>query len=132
MDALANRKSLTGDPDRAAATIAPDCTGLNFYALDRGLRDLLPLYLSGNDFAKLQPHFDRLDALSRSRGVSLPRTGDKDPPLLNPHDRCVRDVSFSEYRDQLRENEYIPLRDFQCHAMILRSGALGMEAPLPA
>ena len=30
---------------RPRAIIAPDCAGQNFYAIDRGLRDLLPLYL---------------------------------------------------------------------------------------
>ena len=44
---------LLARPGRGAAHIAPDCTGQNFYALDRGLRDLLPLYLSSDDFAKI-------------------------------------------------------------------------------
>ena len=30
MDAIANKKSLAGDPDRGAAHIAPDCAGQNF------------------------------------------------------------------------------------------------------
>ena len=67
MDARASQTSLTDAPDRGAAHIAPDCAGLNFYAADRGLRDLLPLYLSTSDFAKLEPHFDRLGALAGGR-----------------------------------------------------------------
>jgi alkylation response protein AidB-like acyl-CoA dehydrogenase len=132
MDALANRKSLTGDPDRAAATIAPDCTGLNFYALDRGLRDLLPLYLSGNDFAKLEPHFDRLGALAGGRLDELARMADKHPPVLNPRDRFGRDEDWIDYHGAYHEMEDIAFGDFQFHAMSHRAGALGMEAPLPA
>ena len=50
-------------PRRGADHIAPDCAGQNFYAIDRGLRDLLPLYLPADDFSRLEPHFDRLGAL---------------------------------------------------------------------
>ena len=45
MDALAARASsgegLAPAPRRGADHIAPDCAGQNFYAIDRGLRDLL-------------------------------------------------------------------------------------------
>jgi hypothetical protein len=95
MDALASKTSLTGDPDRGAAHIAPDCAGLNFYALDRGLRDLLPLYLPAGDFAKLDPHFDRLGALAGGRLDELARIADKHPPMLNPRDRFGRDEDGS-------------------------------------
>jgi hypothetical protein len=33
------------DLDRGANHLAPDCAGQNFYAIDRGLRGLLQLYL---------------------------------------------------------------------------------------
>jgi len=36
--------------------LAPDCAGQNFYAGDRGLRDLLRHYLEPNDFRRLEPH----------------------------------------------------------------------------
>jgi hypothetical protein len=36
--------------------LAPDCAGLDFLALDRGLRDLLALYLPADAHADLLPH----------------------------------------------------------------------------
>ena len=39
-----------------AAAIAPDCSGLDFFAIDRGLQDLLPLYMDRDLLAHLTPH----------------------------------------------------------------------------
>jgi acyl-CoA dehydrogenase len=132
MDALASKKSLTGDPDRGAGYIAPDCTGQNFYAVDRGLRDLLPLYLSSGDFAHLEPHFDRLGALAGNRLDELARLADKHPPELHPRDRFGRDEDWIDYHGAYREMENIAFGDFQFHAMSHRAGTLGMDRPLPA
>src|SRR5581483_4289074 len=132
MDALANQKSLTGDPDRAAAMIAPDCAGQNFYAIDRGLRDLLPLYLPKSDFARLEPHFDRLGGLAGGRLDELARIADKHPPVLHPRDRFGRDEDWIDYHGAYREMEQIAFGDFQFHAMSHRAGVLGMDRPLPA
>ena len=132
MDARASQTSLTDAPDRGAAHIAPDCAGLNFYAADRGLRDLLPLYLSETDFAKLEPHFDRLGALAGGRLDELARMADKHPPVLNPRDRFGRDEDRIDYHGAYREMESIAFGDFQFHAMSHRAGALGMDTPLPA
>jgi alkylation response protein AidB-like acyl-CoA dehydrogenase len=132
MDTLASRKSLTGDPARGAAHIAPDCTGANFYALDHGLRALLPLYLSRDDFARLEPHFDRLGALAGNRLDELARLADKHAPVLHPRDRFGRDEDWIDYHGAYREMEGIAFGDFQFHAMSHRAGALGMERPLPA
>src|ERR1700761_7474284 len=132
MDALASQKSLTGDPDRGAGYIAPDCTGQNFYALDRGLRDLLPVYLSSGDFARLEPHFDRLGELAGGRLDELARIADQHPPELRPRDRFGRDEDWIDYHGSYREMERIAFGDFQFHAMSHRAGALGMDRPLPA
>jgi alkylation response protein AidB-like acyl-CoA dehydrogenase len=132
MDALANQKSLTGDPDRGAARLAPDCAGANFYALDRGLRQLLPLYLSNGDFAKLEPQFDRLGALAGGRLDELARLADKHPPILHPRDRFGRDEDWIDYHGAYREMEGVAFGDFQFHAMSHRAGTLGMDRPPPA
>src|SRR5690348_16497894 len=132
MDAFASQKSLTGGPDRGAATIAPDCAGLNFYAIDRSLRDLLPLYLPASDFARLEPHFQRLGALAGGRLDELARLADKHPPILHPRDRFGRDEDRIDYHAAYREMEQIAFGDFQFHAMSHRAGALGLERPLPA
>src|ERR1700686_3013318 len=117
---------------RGADHIAPDCAGQNFYAIDRGLRDLLALYLLPDDFRRLEPHFDRLGVLAGGRLDELARVADKQPPVLNARDRFGRDEDWIDYHSSYREMETIAFADFQFHAMSHRAGALGMDRPLPA
>src|SRR5580698_8763676 len=109
-----------------------DCSGENFYTIDRGLRDLLRLYLSPDDFAHLEPHFNRLGELAGGRLDELARAADKHPPVVNPRDRFGRDEDWIDYHASYREMEQIAFGDFQFHAMSHRAGALGMNRPLPA
>src|SRR6266702_1913134 len=118
--------------DRGANHIAPDCAGQNFYAIDRGLRDLVRLYLQPNDFRRLEPHFDRLGVLAGGRLDELARVADKHPPILNARDRFGRDEDWIDYHSSYREMEQIAFGDFQFHAMSHRAGTLGMDRPLPA
>jgi acyl-CoA dehydrogenase len=117
---------------RGADRIAPDCAGMNFYALDRGLRDLLGLYLQPADFRRLQPRFDRLGEMAGGRLDELARIADKHAPVLNPRDRFGRDEDWIDYHSSYREMESIAFGDFQFHAMSHRGGTLGMDRPLPA
>ena len=109
-----------------------DCSGENFYAVDRGLRDLLRLYLSSDDFAHLEPHFNRLGEFAGGRLDELARAADKHPPVVNQRDRFGRDEDWIDYHSSYREMEHIAFGDFQFHAMSHRAGALGMNRPLPA
>jgi alkylation response protein AidB-like acyl-CoA dehydrogenase len=118
--------------DRGPDRIAPDCAGANFYAIDRGLRDLLRLYLQPDDLRRLEPHFDRLGTLAGGRLDELARVADKHPPVLNPRDRFGRDEDWIDYHSSYREMEQIAFGDFQFHAMSHRAGTLGMDRPLPA
>src|SRR6476620_11624497 len=118
--------------DHRADHIAPDCAGQNFYAVDRGLRDLLQLYLEPDDFRRLEPHFDRLGVLAGGRLDELARAADKHPPVLNARDRFGRDEDWIDYHSSYREMEKIAFGDFQFHAMSHRAGTLGMDRPLPA
>jgi alkylation response protein AidB-like acyl-CoA dehydrogenase len=120
------------DVDRGADHIAPDCAGQNFYAADRGLRDLLRIYLKPDDFRQLELHFDRLGVLSGGRLDELARAADKHPPVLNARDRFGRDEDWIDYHSSYRKMEKIAFGDFQFHAMSHRAGALGMDRPLPA
>ena len=134
MDALPSQKSFAEaqNPARGADHIAPDCAGANFYAIDRGLRDLLELYLAPDDFHRLEPHFDRLGALVGGRLGELARAADKHPPVLNARDRFGRDEDWIDYHSSYREMEKIAFGDFQFHAVSHRAGTLGMDRPLPA
>jgi acyl-CoA dehydrogenase len=120
------------DLKRGADHIAPDCAGQNFYAIDRGLRDLLQAYLDPNDFRRLEPHFNRLGELAGGRLDELARISDKHPPVLNPRDRFGRDEDWIDYHSSYRDMENIAFGDFQFHAMSHRAGTLGMDRPLPA
>jgi len=131
MDALSARRPLNAN-ESGADHLAPDCAGQNFYAIDRGLRDLLPLYLPHADFEKLEPHFDRLGELAGGRLDELARIADKHPPVLYPRDRFGRDEDWIDYHGSYREMEAIAFGDFQFHAMSHRTGSLGMDRPLPA
>ena len=134
MDARSPQRSQddTAAIRRGADHIAPDCAGQNFYAIDRALRDLLPLYLSADDFSRLAPHFDRLGQLAGGRLDELARLADHHPPVLNPRDRFGRDEDWIDYHGSYREMERIAFGDFQFHAMSHRGGTLGMDRPLPA
>jgi alkylation response protein AidB-like acyl-CoA dehydrogenase len=125
-------KAAPRDLKRGADHIAPDCAGQNFYATDRGLRDLLQLYLEPNDLRRLEPHFDRLGALAGGRLDELARAADKHPPVLNARDRFGRDEDWIDYHSSYREMEAIAFGDFQFHAMSHRAGTLDMDRPLPA
>ena len=120
------------DLGHGADRIAPDCTGQNFYLVDRGLRDLLQLYLAPDDFRRLEPHFHRLGALSGGRLDQLAKAADKHPPVLHPRDRFGRDEDWIDYHSSYREMEQIAFGDFQFHAMSHRAGTLDMDRPLPA
>src|SRR6202795_3488337 len=135
MDARSPQISLDGSHQRqkhGADHIAPDCTGQNFYSVDRGCRDLLRLYLQPEDFRRLEPHFNRLGELSGGRLDELARIADKHPPVLNARDRFGRDEDWIDYHSSYREMEKIAFGDFQFHAMSHRAGTLGMDRPLPA
>jgi alkylation response protein AidB-like acyl-CoA dehydrogenase len=127
----AMRPSDAADAD-AARHVAPDCAGLNFYEIDRGVRDLLPLYLSREDHRRLEPHFQRLGALAGGKLDQLARVADKHPPVLNARDRFGRDEDWIDYHPAYRDMEAIAFGDFQFHAMSHRGGVLGMDAPLSA
>ena len=57
--------------------IARDCENLNFWQIDRSIRDLLELYLAPEAFAHFAPHLDRLGALGGGLLNELAMTADK-------------------------------------------------------
>lgn len=110
--------------------IAPDCVGQDFFATDRGLRDLLARYLSQEERERLAPHWARLGVLAGGRLDALARLADRHPPVLHARDRFGRDEDWIEYHPAYREMEQIAFGDFQLHAMGHRGGVLGMDEPL--
>jgi acyl-CoA dehydrogenase len=120
-----------GQPRTGSDWIAPDCAGMNFFAADQGLRDLLAIYLPGDVLERLTPHYQRLGQLAGGRLDELARTADRHPPVLHARDRFGRDQDWIEYHPAYRAMEQVAFGDFQFHAMSHRGGVLGMDRPLP-
>src|SRR3954467_7690139 len=87
--------------------IAPDCAGMDFYAADPGLRDLLRLYLPEPMLAHLTPHYQRLGQLAGGRLDTLAHQADRHAPVLHVRDRFGRDEDWIEYHPVYREMEQI-------------------------
>ena len=111
--------------------IAPDCRGLNFWNVDRALRDLLTLYLDEKALRHFTPHFERLGELTGGRLDELALQADKRTPILHHRDRFGRDADWIEYHPAYREMERIGFGEFGLHAMSRRPGVLGWPDVAP-
>lgn len=117
--------------NQSSQHLAPDCAGLDFYAIDRGLQDLLGVYMPAALRQQLQPHFERMGQLAGGRLNELATVADKNPPVLHPRTRWGEDEDWIDYHPAYQEMEHIAFGDFQFHAMSHRAGVLGCSAPLP-
>jgi alkylation response protein AidB-like acyl-CoA dehydrogenase len=115
----------------AEETTAPDVTGLNLYAIDKSLRDVLRLRLSSDLFAHLAPHFENLGARAASDLDTNARLADRHPPVLHHRDRHGRDNQWIEFHPAYRALVQAGFGDFGLAAMSHRGGVLGWNEPLP-
>jgi len=111
--------------------IAPDCRGLNFWAIDRAIRDLLALYLDEAALRHFTPHFEHLGEIAGGRLDELALQADKRTPILHHRDRFGRDGDWVEYHPAYREMEHIGFSEFGLHAMSRRDGVLGWPGTAP-
>ncbi len=126
----ASPKEIAGAP-RGSDHLALDCRGMNFYRIDRGLNDLLKLYLEPKLLAYLEPHYDQLGGLAGGELDQLAEAADKHPPMLHPRDRFGRDEDWIEYHPAYRGMEQIAFGKYGLHAMSHRGGVLGWPNALP-
>ena len=124
--------SQDADRDTLASAIAPDTRGMNFYADDRTLQDLLAIYLPADLNAHLEPHLHRLGELAAGELDEAAHLADRHPPVLHARDRFGRDRQWIEYHPSYRRLEAVAFGEFGMHAMSHRPGVLGWPAPLPA
>jgi alkylation response protein AidB-like acyl-CoA dehydrogenase len=115
----------------AEEATAPDVTGLNLYAIDKSLRDVLRLRLSPDLFAHLEPHFENLGGRAASDLDTNARLADRHPPALHHRDRHGRDNQWIEFHPAYRALERAGFGDFGLAAMSHRAGVLGWREPLP-
>ncbi len=127
LSSLAGRAAVA----RRSHHVAPDCSGLNFFDLDRSLRDLLPLYLDADLLAHLTPHLHRLGAIAGGRLNDLADLADKHPPRLHHRDRFGRDDEWIEVHPAYDEIRRLAFGEFGLHAMTGRAGVLGWPAAMP-
>jgi acyl-CoA dehydrogenase len=114
-----------------SAKLAPDCRGLNFFAIDHSLRSLLSLFMEAPLLAHLEPHLDALGELAGGRLGELAELADRHPPVLHARDRLGRDEEWIEFHPAYREMEEIAFACFGMHAMGHRPGVLGWPETLP-
>ncbi|MEM1315545.1 MAG: acyl-CoA dehydrogenase family protein, partial [Pseudomonadota bacterium] len=110
--------------------VAPDCHGMNFFRIDRGLQDLLTLYLPDDLRAHLTPHFDRLGALAGDEIDDWARLADKRGPIL--HHRTPRGdlEDWIEFHPAYRSMEDVALGEFGFACMVHKP-VLGWPEALP-
>lgn len=109
--------------------IAPDCRGLNFWTIDRSVRDLLALHLDAKALAHFEPHFAKFGGVAGGRLDELAMQADKRVPILHHRDRFGRDEDWVEYHPSYREMEEIGFGNLGLHAMTHKAGVLGWSEP---
>jgi len=117
-------------PQGLTEKVAPDCHGLNFFEIDRSLRDLLTIYLPDDLRAHLEPHFHRLGALAGNEIDDWARLADRHGPIL--HHRTPRGAfeDWIEFHPAYREMEKVALGEFGFACMVHKP-VLGWHAPMP-
>ena len=116
---------------QGAAWVAPDCSGMNFYACDPGLQQAIALYLPSDLRAVVEPKMHELGALAGGRLDQLARTADRHPPALHPRDAAGRDLDWIEYHPAYAEMERLAYGVYSLHRMSHVGGVFGWPEPLP-
>jgi hypothetical protein len=116
---------------RRSAALAPTCRGLNYYAVDRSVRDLPPLYMDEPLLAHLEPHLEELGELADGRLHDLSDQAERHPPILHSRDGYGRDEEWVEYHPAYRRWKGIAFGQYGMHAMCHRGGVLGWPTAMP-
>lgn len=110
----------------------PDRAGVNAYLEDPEFATLLPLYLSPELVAHLQPHLLRLGELAGGPLDELARTADTNPPTLQHRARTGIDEQKIHKHPAYVEMERLAFAEFGLAAMSHRPGVLGWPSTMPA
>lgn len=110
----------------------PDRAGANAYTDDPEFGQLLPLYLSKELVAHLQPHLHRLGKLAGGELDQLAHSADLNPPTLEHRSRSGIDAQRILKHPDYVEMERLAFSEFGLAAMSHRPGVLGWDQPMPA
>ncbi len=117
-------------PTELADWVAPDCHGLNFFQIDRGLQDLLTIYLPDDLCQHMEPHFERLGELAGNEIDDWARQADRRDPIL--HHRTPRGEleDWIEFHPAYRSMEDIAFGEFG-FARMVHQPVLDWPEPMP-
>ena len=118
-------------PRSGADWVAPDCAGLNFFEIDKGLQAGIDAYLPAALRDCVVPEMRRLGAVAGDRLDTLARIADRHPPKLHPRDARGRDAETIEYHPAFREMEELAYGTFSIHRMGHVAGVFGWPEPMP-
>ncbi|MEM6661752.1 MAG: acyl-CoA dehydrogenase family protein [Pseudomonadota bacterium] len=110
--------------------VAPDCHGMNFYRIDRGLQDLLTIYLPDDLREHLTPHFERLGELAGKEIDDWARQADKRDPILHHRTPRGKLEDWIEFHPAYRNMEDVALGEFGFACMVHKP-VLGWDKPMP-
>ena len=116
---------------KGADWVAPDCTGMNFYDCDSGLRHGIAVYLPDELRVIVEPKMKELGRLSGTHLDRLARIADRHPPVLHPRDAAGRDAEWIEYHPAYEEMERMAYGAFSIHRMSHVDGVFGWPEPMP-
>lgn len=123
---------MTDTPTAATSHPVPDQHGVNLFDADPVLAQLLPLYLSADLLAHLQPHLQRLGGLAGGVLDSLAHSADKHPPTLEHRTRSGIDAQRINKHPDYVALERVAFSDYGLAAMSHRGGVLGWPQAMPA
>ncbi len=124
-------RSVLSEGRAVTGAVAADTSGWNFFDADRGLKDLLALYLPEDMQTCLTPYLQRLGELAAGRLDRAAHLADRHPPVLHHRDKFGNDVQWIEYHPAYRELEEAGFGEFGIHALSHRGGIVGWTEPLP-
>ncbi len=116
---------------KGADWVAPDCSGMNFFSIDKGLQSGMAAYLPEGLRAVVEPQMHRLGELAGGRLDALARIADRHPPVLHPRDAAGRDLETIEHHPAYREMEQLAYGEFSIHRMCHVAGVFGWPEVMP-
>ncbi|MDO6462191.1 acyl-CoA dehydrogenase family protein [Granulosicoccaceae sp. 1_MG-2023] len=109
----------------------PDSVGMNAYAADPAMAQLLSVYLSPESLELVTPKLQELGALVGDHLEQLALTADKNPPVLHLRSRNSAEEERIVKHPAFEELERYAFSEFGLAAMSHRGGVFGAQEKLP-
>lgn len=123
-------RETASSPD-TTMTPVPDSYGIDRFADDRSLDDLLPLYLDEKLLAHLRPVFEDLGPRLGGELDDLAHDADVNPPVLQHRTRNGADAQSIKIHPAYRRLQEVAFGELGLAAMSHRPGVLGWDEPMP-